>query len=114
MAERPIVSCIPLPARLLLTLLDFEDGNVWPTFASELSSRIPMKNVDFLNPLLNETHTIPSLDLEFRNFTPDMFPKFTPGAVQHNLYFVHIFIVSTDVNIIKLEGILWRIGSRVL
>jgi hypothetical protein len=63
---------------------------------AELQQRLPLKNITFTNPLRPETHTIPVLELETRKYSQDMFPKFIPGAVQHNTFFVHVFIVSTD------------------
>ncbi|KAJ3305631.1 hypothetical protein HDV03_001276 [Kappamyces sp. JEL0829] len=91
--DKPIVTCMSVRP---LTL-DAEDGNIWATyFQPELQARLPLKNLDFKNPLQNESHVISTVELEIRKYSVEMFPKFTPGAVQHNLYFVHMFIVSTD------------------
>jgi hypothetical protein len=95
-ADLPIVTCKTRKQNIIL-LVDNEDGNVWPTFASELKSRLPLKAIDFTNPLRPELHHIPQLEFDFRKYSSDMFPKFMPGAIQHNTFFLHLFIVSTDV-----------------
>lgn len=55
-----------------------------------------MKNVEFRNPLRTESHTLPLLQVDLKKYSPEMFPKFAPGAVQYNVIFLHIFVVSVE------------------
>jgi hypothetical protein len=74
-----------------------QDGNHWNTIQSEITSNFPLVNVNFTNPTRgSDSRCITSLDFEFKQYHPDMFPKFVPGALQYNSYFVHLFLLSSD------------------
>lgn len=66
-------------------------------FLDEFAARLPLTNLEFVNPLQTELHIIKSLHLELKKYSADLFPKFMPGAVQYNLNFVHVFLVYVEV-----------------
>jgi trafficking protein particle complex subunit 10 len=71
-----------------------EEGSLWEGIKDEFLHRFPIRNLNLV--LRGEQQTIPSLDLEFRKYQPDMFPKFVPGALQYNSFFVHIFLLASE------------------
>ena len=74
-----------------------DDGNSWKIIEKEFKSRFPIRNAAFVDPVKgNQLTTVPSLDVDFKRFDPKMFPSFTPGAVQTNIFFLHIYIISVD------------------
>ena len=74
-----------------------DDNNSWKLVENQLRSRFPLRNVTFVDPIKgNQLTLIPKLDLEFKKFDSKMFPSFTPGAVQTNVYFLHIYIILAD------------------
>ena len=74
-----------------------DDGNSWKLIENELKTRFPLKNVAFVDPLRgNQVVQVPRLDVEFLRFDLKIFPTFTPGAVQANKFFLHLYIISQD------------------
>ncbi|KAI8893289.1 hypothetical protein BC833DRAFT_625023 [Globomyces pollinis-pini] len=75
-----------------------EDGQIWPTIQDHFASRLPLKNLDVVNPTrgTESKHCLPTMHLELLKYSPDLFPTFTPGAIITNCVFGHIFFCSTD------------------
>lgn len=83
--------------KLLVTYLD-ADG-AWERIAPVLSSRLPLVQVEWTNPV--EAHRgpriIPRLELDFVRFTPEVFPKNVPGMNVHRGPFLHLYFVNCEV-----------------
>ncbi|KAI8911655.1 hypothetical protein EDD86DRAFT_264201 [Gorgonomyces haynaldii] len=60
----------------------------------EFIKRLPLRNLQWQSK--NTTKIIANLDLDIKRFQPDIFPKFTPGAVVTNVFFVHLFFVGCE------------------
>lgn len=82
----------------IITYAHEGNNNLLNSFTQELNARLPLVNIDFTNPLRTESHSISRLELDVKAYSADIFPSFIPGAIQRNLYFLHIFIVSEVPN----------------
>ncbi|KAK6095308.1 hypothetical protein MT418_004749 [Batrachochytrium dendrobatidis] len=79
-----------------------EDTSIWSSLASEFNARLPLRHLSWQNPLRSSrnssstTHIIPSLNLDVKPYSLDLFPKLAPGGLHQNSLFVHIFLVGCE------------------
>lgn len=58
--------------------------------------RLPLRQLPWKHPVRDATNPrLITLDLDVKRFSPDMFPKMSPG-VAHNTFFLHVFLVGCD------------------
>ncbi len=74
---------------------------IFPTFIQQFMGYLPLQNIEWVNPRSRDVRIIKNLDLEIKPYSPEMFPKFTPGAIKHNLYFLHFVILRCDTKSLK-------------
>lgn len=84
--------------KLLVTYLD--TPGTWKTIAPVLRTRLPLRGVEWTNPIKSQAgnRLIPSLELDFVRFTPEVFPKNVPGLNIHQGPFLHIYFVAGEVS----------------
>jgi hypothetical protein len=68
----------------------------------ELQPRLPLKSllchtVTRGGSSATSTRLIPSLDVEFKRYHPEQFPKAGMGGFVQNTFFLHLFITSCEV-----------------
>jgi hypothetical protein len=85
--------------------IDADEYQIWSQVSEEILSRIPLKNVVWPNARTQAGHrVIDSIDLDFRLYKPDMFPRAIPGAATP--FFVHLFFVNCEVGFRDLDHLL--------
>ena len=71
-----------------------EDGQYWNYIEAEFVKRLPISGMCW--DAAGRSKSIPPLEMDIQKFSSDLFPKTAPG-VQHNVYFIHLFLVGCDV-----------------
>ncbi|KAI9202421.1 uncharacterized protein BJ171DRAFT_514013 [Polychytrium aggregatum] len=83
--------------RVIVTYAD--EGKLWSQMADEISSRMPLRNITWQNPMDKSRtifRTIEALDVEFKRFSADIFPRQAPNGSVQNPFFVHLFLVNCE------------------
>ena len=93
---KPIVTCIYYPANSQFELDATDD--IWSLVSKELTSRLPLRSlVCQTRGTGSSTRILNALNVEFKRYSQDQFPRSGTGGFVLNSYFLHLFITRCGI-----------------